>query len=219
MPPFRILLSINELLFLQSIKKNLKEIPDIEIIDQVVSDHELPDFLKSFLPDMVILDIHNQNQIELIKQMKVSYPEVKIMILTMEKSKRLLLQAILSNVDGYLLKVNTFSDLIEAIDIIRSGGRYFCNIISGIMADIIREEFSSKIAVKPLSPMQLKVLILRCESKSYKDIADSLSLSYNTVRNYMVTIKHKLHLKTQSDLMKYAIQQGYMQNIDAGDSN
>ena len=86
------------------------------------------------------------------------------------------------------------------------------------MADIIREEFSSKISVKPLSPMQLKVLMLRCESKSYKDIAVSLSLSYNTVRNYMVTIKHKLHLKTQSDLMKYAIQQGYVENIDVGNS-
>ncbi len=218
MPPFRILLTNNELLFLQSIKKNLEEIPDIEIIEQVVSDHELPDLLKSFLPDMVILDIHNQKQMELVKQMKVSYPKVKIMILTMEKSKRLLLQAILANVDGYLLKVNTFSDLIEAIDIIRRGGRYFCNIISNKMADIIREEFSSKISVKPLSPMQLKVLILRCESKSYKDIAESLSLSYNTVRNYMVTIKHKLQLKTQSDLMKYAIQQGYMQNIDVGNS-
>ena len=162
---------------------------------------------------MVILNLHNRQQLEIVKQIKMIYPEVKILILTMEKSKKLLLQAILANADGYMLKENTYSDLITAIDKIRRGGSYFCNIISGKMADIIREEFSSKIVRKPLSPMQLKVLILRCESKSYKEIAELLSLSYNTARNYMVTIKNKLNIRTQSDLMKYAIEQGYISNI------
>ena len=216
MPPFRVVLSDNEILFLQSIKKNLEEIPDLEVIGQIITDPELLDFLKKSPTDMVILDVHNRQQIEIVKQIKMIYPKLKILILTMEKSKRWLLQAILANADGYMLKENTYSDLISAIGKIRQGGSYFCNIISGKMADIIRDEFSRKIVRKPLSPMQLKVLIFRCESKSYKEIAELLSLSYNTVRNYMVTIKAKLNLRTQSDLIKYAIEQGYIPNINAG---
>ncbi len=216
MPPYRVVLSDNQTLFLQSLKKNLEEIPDLEVIGQVVSDQKLLDFLKESSPDLVIMDVSNLQQIEIVKQTKMIYPKVKILILTMEKSKRLLLQSILANADGYMLKENTYSDLITAIEKIRHGGSYFCNIISGKMADIIRDEFSRKVVIKPLSPMQLKVLILRCESKSYKDIAELMSLSYNTVRNYMVTIKTKLNLRTQSDLINYATEQGYISPVKIG---
>jgi DNA-binding NarL/FixJ family response regulator len=216
MPPCRVVLSDNQTLFLQSLKKNLEEIPDLEVIGQVVTEKDLLDFVEKSTPDLVILDVGNLQQIEIVRQIKRSYPKTKILILTMEKSKNLLLQAILANTDGYMLKENTYSDLITAIQIIRQGGNYFCNIITAKMADIIRDEFTHKVSIKPLSHMQQKVLILRCESKSYKEIADLLSLSYNTVRNYMVTIKSKLNLRTQSDLMKYAIEQGYISQIITG---
>ncbi len=214
MPPFRVVLSDHEILFLQSITKNLEEIPDLEVMGQVVADHELLNFLKKTPTDLVILDIHNRQQIDLIQQIKKTFPKIKILILTMEKSKKFLLQAILANADGYMLKENTYSDLIAAIRIIRQGGSYFCNVIAGKMVEIIRAQFGHKIITKPLSPMQLKVLILRCESKSYKEIAGLLSLNYNTVRNYMVTVRSKLNLKTQSDLIKYAMQQGYIPSIN-----
>lgn len=80
------------------------------------------------------------------------------------------------------------------------------------MADIIRNEFSGKTVWHLLSPMQIKVLILRCESNSFKEIAKLLSLSYNTVRNYMVNAKNKLGIRTQADLIRYAIEQGYISN-------
>jgi len=210
MPPFRVVLANDQLVSLQSIKKNLEKIPDLEVIGEVVTGPELLDFLKKAPPDLVILDVHNRQQNEIVEQMKRIYPKVKVLILTMKRSKKLLLKAILANVDGYMLEENTYSDLVTAIDIIRHGGSYFCNIIYSEMADIIRNEFSGKLVRHLLSPMQIKVLILRCESKSYKEIAKLLSLSYNTVRNYMVNTKNKLGIRTQADLIKYAIEQGYI---------
>jgi DNA-binding NarL/FixJ family response regulator len=218
MPPFRVVLADDEILFLQSIKKNLDEIPEVDVIGQIVADSDLLEFLKKSPADLVIMDVHHQEQMEIVKQIKMIYPEVKILILTMGKSKKWLLQAILAHTDGYMLKENKYTDLITAIERIRKGGSYFCTIISSKMAEIIREEFSSKIVKKLLSAVQLKVFLLRCEAKSYKEIAKLLSLSPNTVRNYMVTIKHKLNLKTQADLIKYAIEQGHIQptNIENG---
>jgi DNA-binding NarL/FixJ family response regulator len=214
MPPYRIVLSDDQTLFLQSIKKNLEEIPGIEVIGEIATGPELLDFVKKSPTDMVILDVRNRQQMEIVKQMKTMYPKVKILILTMDKTKTLLIQAILANADGYMIKENAFSDLLIAIERIKKGGSYFCNIISSKMADIIRDELCSKIAIKPLSPMQQKVLTLLCQSKSYREIAELLSLRYNTVRNYMVTIKNKLNLKTKPDLIKFAIEQGYNSSID-----
>jgi DNA-binding NarL/FixJ family response regulator len=216
MTPYRIVLSDNQTLFLQSIKRNLEEIPDIEVIGEVTASPELLDLVKKSPTDMVILDVRNRGQIEIVKQMKMMYPKVKILILTMDKSKTLLEQAILANTDGYMIKENTYSELITAIDRIRKGGYYFCSIISSQMADIIRDQLCSKIVSKPLTPMQQKVLLLVCQSKSYKEIAELLSLRYNTVRNYMVTIKNKLNIKTKPDLIKFAIEQGYTSSKEIG---
>jgi DNA-binding NarL/FixJ family response regulator len=214
MRPFRVLLSNNQLLFSQSIKKNLEENPDIKVIIQIVAGHELLPILKKSRTDMVILDIYSRHQFEIVEQIKSGYPKVKILILTMTKSKKLLLRAILANVDGYMLKENTYSDLVNAIKNILQGGSYFCNTISGKMADIIRDKISSKNVQKALSPKQLKILNLRCESKSYKEIAEILSLNYNTVTNYMAIIMKKLNLKTQNDLIKYCIEEGHISYIN-----
>jgi len=211
MPPFRIVLANSQILFLQSIAKNLKEIPGLELIGEFCGAPELLEFLEKSPTDLVILDVGSQHQIETVRKIKKSHPEIKILVLLMEKSKEFFLQAILSKADGYLYKENTYSDLTIAIKRIRQGGSYFCNIISGKMADIIRGMII-EIVPKELTAKQMTVLTLRCEMKSFKEIAELLSLKESIVRNYMANVKKKLNLTTQYDLMKYAIKQGYVQN-------
>ncbi len=157
---------------------------------------------------MVVLEADNLQQIEMVKEVKRIYPTVKILLIMAEKSK-LLLQAILARADGYLLKENAFSDLINAIEKIRQGRSYFCDIISGKVADMIRDGMSNKIK-KRLTAKQIKVLTFRWESKTCREIAELLSLSPSTVRNYITNIKRKLNLKTESDLVTYATRQGYI---------
>jgi DNA-binding NarL/FixJ family response regulator len=210
MPPFRVVLSDHQKLFLQSISKNIEEIPGLEVIGEVRIGHNLLELLKKSIIDLVIIDADNLHHLETVRRIKGTYPKVKILILLIEKSEDFLRQAIFVRADGYMFKENAYSDLVTAIEKIRQGESYFCNIISGKMAEIIRNETSDKFVRKPLSVKEIRVLILRCESKSIGDIAELLSIRPSTINNHLYNIKKKLNLKTQSDLMKYAIKQGYI---------
>ena len=209
MPPFRVVLANHQTLFLQSIRKNLEEIPDLVVHEEVCGAHELSEFLKKSPTDMVILDVGNLEQLDMVKTIKRIYPEVKILVLTMTEPEEFLLQAILAGADGYLLKENAYSELITAINKIRQRGNYYCDMISDKMADIIRKT-NSKFFLKPLTVKQIKILTLRCESKTSKEIAELLELSPSTVKNVIINIKKKLNLKTQFDLIQYAFKQGYI---------
>ncbi len=209
MPPFRVVLSDHQKLFLQSISKNIEEIPGLEVTGAVGGGHELFELLKKSI-DMIIIDVDNLQHLEKVREIKRTYPKVKILILLIEESEDFLRQAILARADGYLFKENAYSELITAIEKIRQGGSYFCNIISMKMAEIIRYEMGGKFFRKSLTTKEIRVLTLRCESKSVREISDLLSRRPGTIRSHLSNIKKKLNLKTQSDLIKYAIKQGYI---------
>jgi DNA-binding NarL/FixJ family response regulator len=210
MPPFRVVLGGHQTLFLQSIRKNLGEIPDLEVSEEVYSAPNLLEYLEKSPTDMVILDVGNLEQLNMVKTIKRIYPEIKILVLMLKKSEEFLRQAILARADGYLLKENTYSDFITAINKIRQGVTYYCDIISDKMADIICKMYSKK-GQKLLSAKQIRVLTFRCQSKTYREIAELMGISHSTVRNVMVAIRNKLNLKTPFDLIQYAIKQGYIQ--------
>ena len=69
--------------------------------------------------------------IETVREIKTTYPKVKILTLLNDKSENFLRQVIFARADGYMFKENAYSDLITALEKIRQGGSYFCNIISG----------------------------------------------------------------------------------------
>jgi DNA-binding NarL/FixJ family response regulator len=210
MPLFRVVLSDHQKLFLQSISKNIEEIPGLEVIGEVGDGHNLLELLNKTTTDMVIIDVDNLQHLETVREIKRTYPKVKILILLIEESEDFLRQAILAGADGYMFKKNAYSDLITAIEKIRQGGSHFCNIISAKMAEIIRYEMGGKFFRKSLTTKEIRVLTLRCESKSIREIAELLSRRPGTIRSHLSNIKKKLNLKTQSDLIKYAIKQGYI---------
>ena len=210
MPPFRVVLADKQKLFLQSLRTNIGEIPGIEVIEEVYSGINLLEIIKKTTIDMIIIDVENLQDLEAVKEIKQAYPKIKILILSMIKSKELLLQAILANVDGYMFTENAYSDLIKAIQVIRQGASYFCNISSVKMAEIIRELVNQKSAKKELTNREISVLTLRCAGNSYIKIAELLSIMPNTVKNHMDNIKKKLNLRTIPGLIEYAIKKGYL---------
>ena len=153
MQPYRIMLTDDHLLFRELIKKNLQEIPGLEVVREARDGLELMDHLQKLQPHphLVILDIEmpRVSGIESAKMIKENFPDIKILILTMHKSKYHLQAAINARIDGYLLKEDAFQDLVTAIYTNRRGG----DVISNLTTKTMVESLIFKKVHNPKSPL------------------------------------------------------------------
>ncbi len=209
MKPYKIMLADDHILFREGLKAILKKEDWIKVAGDVSDGLELLDSLEKSTPDLIILDISMPNiqGLDAAVKIKEQFPDIKILILTMHKSGEYLRRALQAGVDGYLLKENALSDLVVAIETIRNGGTYISSLISG---KVIRDYFGLSIPKKSLSDREIEILKLVANGKSSKEIAELLELSIMTVFNHRTHIKNKLKIKKNAELIKYAIENGYV---------
>ena len=129
----------------------------------------------------------------------------------MHKSKEHLYRALTAGADGFLLKENAYGDLIAAIKTIRAGETYVSNLMYGHMVDFFRKQHQQLAQPRAiLSRREQEVLQLISVGKTSKEIGEQLNLSISTVQGHRVKIKKKLQVRKMADLIKYAIQRGYI---------
>jgi DNA-binding NarL/FixJ family response regulator len=194
-------------------KKVLEEMDDIKIVGEANDGLELLNLLKKLTPHMVILDISmpNLRGIEATHEIKVMNPEIKVLILTMHKSRDYLYYAISAGAEGYVLKEDADTDLFSAIERIRKGKTYISPILSEELTDDLVQvcRGKHKIPSDHLTPREREVVKLVAEGKTNKEIAHLLFVSVRTVEKHRANIMKKAKLKTTSELIKYAIEKGY----------
>ena len=210
------MLADDHVLVRQGLKRILEGARDLEVIGEAGDGLELLDLLNHSKPDMVILDVSmpRLRGIEAIHEIKTMRPEVSILMLTMHKDKEYLYLALSAGAKGYLLKEDADKDLFSAIEKIRQGKVYVSpNLSEGLLDDLVqigRGERKSSFEIDPLTTREREVVKLIAEGRSSKEIADLLCISARTVDNHRANIMEKLNLKKAADLVKYAIQKGYI---------
>jgi len=213
MDTYNILLADDHIMFRQGIKKILEEIDGLKIVGEANDGLELINLLKDLTPDMVILDISMPKirGIEATREIKVMNPAVKVLILTMHKSKEYLYHSISAGAEGYLLKEDADTELFSAIQSIQDGRVYISPILSAELTDnfvkICRGGTGTH--ADKLSFREREVTKLIAEGKTNKEIAMLLFISTRTVEKHRSNILNKLNLKNTSQLIKYAIRKGY----------
>ena len=129
--PYSIILADDHVLFRQGLKMLIEEDPELRVADEAGDGIELLQILEECTPDMVIIDISmpRLRGLEATKFIKELYPDVKVLVLTMNKSKEILYKAMSSGADGYLLKEDANEILHSAIKTIRSGKQFISPLI------------------------------------------------------------------------------------------
>jgi DNA-binding NarL/FixJ family response regulator len=210
---YKIVLAEDHVLVREGIKKIIEAFPDLKVVGEVGDAPQLLELLKSLPVDMVILDISMPSLpgIEVTREIKQTYPIVKVLILTMHKKREYLHNAMAAGVDGYLLKEDAPKELLNAINKIRQGMLYVSPLLASDLASLYvqghrRDEAESPVV---LTPREIEIIKMIAEGKSSKEIAEILFLSFRTIQNHRTKIMRKLNLKKNTDLVRYAIRKGY----------
>jgi len=214
MDTYHIVLADDHLMFRQGVKKILEEHDDLKVVGEAHDGLELLDLLKKITPDVVILDISMPNirGIEATKEIKMMAPEIKVVILTMHKSKEYLYHCLKAGAQGYLLKEDADTELYTAIKKVIEGDFY----ISPILSEALKDDFvqiclgDQKLSAGRLTSREREVTKLIAEGKTNKEIANLLFISIRTVENHRANIMKKLKLRNTPELVKYAIRKEYV---------
>jgi DNA-binding NarL/FixJ family response regulator len=131
MSPYNIILADDHVLVREGLRRLIQEDPELRVVDEAGDGLELLEILEKSTPDMVIIDINmpRLRGLEATKFIKELYPDIKVLVLTMNKSKEILYQAMNNGADGYLLKEDANVILHYAIKTIRSGKTFISPLI------------------------------------------------------------------------------------------
>ncbi len=216
--PFKILLADDHVMFRRGVRSLIQEMENVEVVGEAGDGLELLRLLKEIHPQLVIMDISmpNLRGLEATREIKMLDPGVKVLILTMHKDREYLYHAMTAGAEGYLLKEDADGELILAIETLRRGGTFISPLLSGQLADIFIDKFRfpGQLGTAPEGPLTVRereIVKLIAEGKSSKEIGALLFISSRTVQHHRANIMKKLNLKKTTDLVKYAIQKGYIQ--------
>jgi DNA-binding NarL/FixJ family response regulator len=153
-------------------------------------------------PDVVLMDINlgGMSGIECVLHLKPLMRDTQVVMLTVFEDTEKIFSALTAGASGYLLKRMPPEKLLEAIREVHEGG-------SPMSAPIARKVVQSLQTHRPpgvdetaeLSPREREVLDCLAEGQAYKQIADKLTVSIHTVRNYIRRIYEKLHVRTSAE--------------------
>ncbi len=210
MTPYSIVLADDHALFRQGVKKIIEEVDGLQVVGEANDGLELLELLKTARPNLVILEISmpNMRGLEAAREIKASQPQIKIILLSMYKEKRFLQEGVEADLDGFLVKEDAATELLQAIEAIRSGKKFFSPLLSEKLADLV-QHFGK---VDPLTRREKEIVKLLAEGKNSKEIAQLLYISVYTVRRHRDNILRKLKFKGLANVVRYAMEQGY--NLD-----
>jgi len=184
----------------------LDEFPT-SVIEDVADAEELIKKVMHAQWDVVISDLSmpGRSGLDALQQIKLSYPELPVLILSIHPEEQYALRALKSGASGYLSKDTAPDELVKAVKKVMLGKKY----ISQAIAEKLANSFSSESLLSPhenLSDREFDVMKLLANGQSVSEIAERLSLSVTTVSTYRARVMVKMHLKSNSDLTRYAIE-------------
>ncbi|MYL46675.1 response regulator [Virgibacillus halodenitrificans] len=210
----KVLLVDDQRLFTDGIIAILAETDDIQVVGVATNGEEAIAKFQQYEPDLVLMDIHmpHVNGIRATLDIKESYPDVKVILLTTFADEDLIVRGFNVGADGYLLKDLNGEKLIWAIREAERGEMVISGPVARILAKKIREYkydkkeiFRQKLATLEvvLTPRELEIAYMLMEEETNKSIAQKLYLSEGTIKNYISDLYHKLNIHSRKRVIDF----------------
>jgi DNA-binding NarL/FixJ family response regulator len=152
-------------------------------------------------PNVILMDINlpGMNGVECVRQLKQIAPETQVVMLTVYEDTENIFNALAAGASGYLLKRTTSAELLEAIRDVQKGGSPMTTHIARKVVQSFQRAPGATQPAADLSPREQEVLDCLAQGFLYKEIADKLGISYETVHTYIRRIYEKLQVRTRTE--------------------
>lgn len=202
----RILIVDDHAIVREGLKRILGEYPDKVEIGEVGDGAGVMAEVHNGKWDLVLLDINlpHRDGLDVLKEIKREQPGLPVLVLSIYPEDQYALRVIKAGAAGYLTKESAPELLIEAIRRVAGGHNYISPALAEKLAGNLRDS-AARMPHENLSDRELEVFRLIASGKTVGQIAAHLSLSVNTVSTYRARILEKTGLKTNAELMRYAV--------------
>jgi DNA-binding NarL/FixJ family response regulator len=186
----------------------LCEVHGMRVLGQCPDGPSAVEMILAMQPDFAILDLHmpGMTGIEVIRKVRHAGCPSKIMILSISRDDKPVIEALRAGADAYLLKDGPARHLLEAINYVRDGGQYVSPLLKGAGLFTKPEATMADDPLANLSPRELEVFSYLVKGMRAKDIAELLRISPKTVDTYRATLMRKLNVHDIVGLVKFAIE-------------
>lgn len=202
----KILVADDHPVFRRGLRQIIEEAPDLVVADEVDNGWEALLRAREGDYDVVLLDITMpvKGGMDILPQLKRERPALPVLVLSMHPEEQYAVRALRAGASGYLTKESTPEELVAAIRKVSQGGKYVSTALAERLASLVQKD-GALLAHETLSHREHQIMCLIASGKTVSEAAQELSLSVKTVSTYRARILAKLSLKSNAELVRYAV--------------
>lgn len=202
--PRRVLIVDDHPVVRQGIKLMIEAEPDLTICGEAQTEQQARKLVRELRPDALLVDLSlsEGDGFNVVRDVHAHFPEIRVLVLSMHDEAIYAERLLAEGASGYIMKQAATDQLVTALRTVLRGERF--------VSDTLKRSLETRREVEGapssrLSSRELQVISLIGQGLGTREIADNLSLSVKTVETHRLTIKRKLALDTNAQLVQYAM--------------
>ncbi|HEX5169190.1 MAG TPA: response regulator transcription factor [Cyclobacteriaceae bacterium] len=206
----RLYVADDHVLFRKGLIRLIQSFRRIGEIKEASNGRELIKLVEQIPPDVILVDLHMpvMGGDEVCRWVEENYPEVKVVMLTMEDSEEYVQQLISMGAHAYISKAAAPDEVEKAIYSVYDNDFYHNDLVVQALRNFTRQVNKARKEPSQFTKRELDIIQLICEEYTMREIADRLGLSESTIQNYRVAIMGKMSVKNTAGLVKFALTKG-----------
>lgn len=196
----------------------INQFPDMRVVGEAGDFTQVVSVVQERQPNVLIMDISmaNGEAFSVMRKIREIFPETKILVLSMHEDAAYLRKSLDAGASGFICKKVADVELISAVRAVYDGRTFVDLALEPIgdnlfdTWDVLKGSNRTQGLVDGLSPREKEVFVLIVKGHTNQQVADLLQVSVKSVETYRSRVMEKLNVKSRSDLVEYALQQGFL---------
>ena len=198
----------------RGIRAQLESQKGWKVVAEATTGREAVAAARRLKPDIVVMDLSlpELNGLDATRQIEKELPRTEVLVLTMHHSEAMAREVLQAGARGYVLKSDADADLIAAVESLRQHRPFLTSQVTEFVLDDYLRRGEEREAPQPaVTPREREIIQLVAEGNSSKEVATALGLSVKTIEAHRANLMRKLHLRSVTDLVRYAIRNNIIQ--------